>query len=254
MMTIVLAGDGAVLNETDTMSRYRERPAANAADLVRCWWEQRIGSGAEDYVQRVLPDGCSDVIVTAAGDAFIAGPTMAAALPRLAPGARLRGLRIRTGALAVVLGLPGTELRDLTVPLAATMPDRGARSLAEAVWDQRIPESWPTGAVDGRVSYAARRLMGSPATDAATVAGEVGLTGRHLRRLLLQHAGLGCGSLQRVGRLQHFLRLADREWPATTLATLAAVAGYADQAHLSREIRELAGTTPRALLRERLGS
>jgi AraC-like DNA-binding protein len=140
------------------------------------------------------------------------------------------------------------------VPLAATMPDRLARSMAEAIWDQRIPESWRTAAVDDRVRHAARRLLSSPAADAAAVAGEVGVTGRQLRRLLLYHTGLGCRSLQRVGRLQRFLRLADLEWPATTLATLAAVAGYADQAHLSREVRELAGTTPRALLRERLRS
>lgn len=253
-MVIVQADDGAVLNETDTRSWYREWPAPEAPGVVRCWWEQRIGNGTADYVQRVLPDGCSDVIVMASGAALIAGPTMAAATPRLAPGTELRGLRIRTGALAAVLGLPGTQIRDLTVPLAAAMPDRVARSLAEAVWERRIPESWPAAAVDRRVRYAARRIMSSPAADAATVAGEVGVTGRHLRRLLLHHAGLGCGSLQRVGRLQHFLRLADREWPATTLATLAAVAGYADQAHLSREVRELAGTTPRALLRERRGS
>lgn len=242
------------MNETDTMSRYREWPAPGAADVVRCWWEQRIGTGTEDFVQRVLPDGCSDVIVTAAGEALVAGPAMAVAMPRLPPGARLRGLRIRTDALAAVLGLPGTEIRDLTVPLAGIMPDRLARSMAAAVWEQRVPESWRSAAVDGRVHFAARRLLSSPAVDAATVAGEVGVTGRQLRRLMLHHTGLGCRSLQRVGRLQHFLRLAEREWPATTLATLAPVAGYADQAHLSREVRDLAGTTPRALLRERLGS
>ncbi len=253
-MAIVQPDDGAVLNETDTRSWYREWPAPEAPGVVRCWWEQRIGPGAADYVQRVLPDGCSDVIVTASGAALVAGPTMAAAQPRLAPGTELRGLRIRTGALAAVLGLPGSQLRDLTVPLAAVLPDRVARSLAEAVWEQRIPDSWRAAAVDGRVRYAARRMMSSPAADAATVAAEVGVTGRHLRRLLLHHAGLGCGSVQRVGRLQHFLRLADRDWPATTLAVLSAVAGYADQAHLSREVRELTGTTPRALLTERLGS
>jgi AraC-like DNA-binding protein len=83
------------------------------------------------------------------------------------------------------------------------------------------------------------------------VAEEIGVTGRHLRRILLDHTGLGPRSLQRVARLQNFLRLADREWPATSLAHMAVVAGYADQAHLSREVRELGGVTPRELLRER---
>jgi AraC-like DNA-binding protein len=52
-----------------------------------------------------------------------------------------------------------------------------------------------------------------------------------------------------VLRLQRLLTLAGRgpEWPA--LAALAAEAGYADQAHMTRELRELAGRVPSALLR-----
>jgi AraC-like DNA-binding protein len=50
--------------------------------------------------------------------------------------------------------------------------------------------------------------------------------------------------LQRV----RLLALAD---PRPGLADLAADAGYADQAHMSREIRSLAGTTASALLRGR---
>jgi AraC-like DNA-binding protein len=36
----------------------------------------------------------------------------------------------------------------------------------------------------------------------------------------------------------------------TPLAAVAAGCGYADQAHLSREVRALVGTTPSDLLRE----
>lgn len=239
------------MNETDLRSAYREWPAPDAADVALCWWEQRIGTGPEDYVQRVMPDGCSDVIVSAGGAAVVVGPTMAVALPRLAPGSHLRGLRFRTEALASVLGLPGTEIRDLTVPLGAIMPASAARAMADAVWEQRIPAPLRTAAVDGRVRYAVRRILTSQGTQAAKVAEEIGVTGRHLRRILLDHTGLGPRSLQRVARLQHFLRLADRDWPATNLAIMAVAAGYADQAHLSRDVRDLGGITPTELLRER---
>jgi len=40
--------------------------------------------------------------------------------------------------------------------------------------------------------------------------------------------------------------------PARDLATMAAQAGYADQAHLTRECRALAGLTPAALARQRV--
>jgi AraC-like DNA-binding protein len=42
---------------------------------------------------------------------------------------------------------------------------------------------------------------------------------------------------------------AEIEAPEPDLARAAATAGYADQAHLSREVRELAGMTPRARAR-----
>ena len=43
------------------------------------------------------------------------------------------------------------------------------------------------------------------------------------------------------------LALAER-WGAGNLADLAAASGYADQAHMTREIRRLSGRTPTALL------
>jgi AraC-like DNA-binding protein len=50
-----------------------------------------------------------------------------------------------------------------------------------------------------------------------------------------------------VLRLQRVLALAARS-PHESLAALAAEAGYADRAHMSRELRSLTGQTPSALL------
>jgi AraC-like DNA-binding protein len=241
------------LNETDTVSLYRELAEPRAVDVVYCWWDQKIGPGAQRYVQRVLPDGCADVIVSANGDAAVVGPTMSVGLPQLAPGTHIRGLRLRTEALATVLGWPGSELRDMTVPLSAVLSGPMAREVTEAVWELRLPERLSRVHLDGRVRHAVKRLLRSDRTDVGTVAAEVGVTERHLRRLLVDHTGIGPRSLQRVGRLQRFLALADEEWPAVSLARLAAMAGYADQAHLTRDVGELAGLTPILLLRERRG-
>jgi AraC-like DNA-binding protein len=87
------------------------------------------------------------------------------------------------------------------------------------------------------------------------VAAVLGLSERHLRRLVLAHTGLEPRTFRRVARFQRFLRLADRAGgpPDGSPAALAARAGYADQAHLSREVRALSGLTPAALLAERRG-
>jgi AraC-like DNA-binding protein len=239
------------LNETDlTASSYREWPVPVAAERARCWWEQRVGAAGR--VQRVIPDGCSDIIVVAGGAAIVVGPTMQTDLVSLPAGAHVRGLRLRTSALAAVLGCPGTEIRDRSEPLAALLPARLARCVADAVWARRRIEALDLeGPVEARLRFAVGRLSGDAKVNIAGLADEVGLTGRHLRRLMREHTGLGPGELVRVGRLHRFLTLADRSLVPTGMASLAIQAGYADQPHLNRDVRELTQLTPRALLRER---
>jgi methylphosphotriester-DNA--protein-cysteine methyltransferase len=149
-----------------------------------------------------------------------------------------------------VLRLPAEELRDATLPLSAVLPDRVARTVAEQVWAGRFPDLLRPSPVDPRVRRAVRRLW-TAETGVADVACELDVTDRHLRRLFLDHTGMSPKAVQRVGRFQRFLHAADKG-PAN-LADLAAGAGFADQAHLTREVRALAGLTPSALLRERSG-
>jgi methylphosphotriester-DNA--protein-cysteine methyltransferase len=50
-------------------------------------------------------------------------------------------------------------------------------------------------------------------------------------------------------RVQRFLQLARDESRPPSLAGMAIDAGYADQPHLTREVRSIMGTTPAQLLR-----
>lgn len=213
---------------------------------MRCWWEQRVAGGAR--VQRVVPDACSDIIVSGDGTAILVGPTTDVALHDLTPGSHVRGLRFRTEALGPAVRQRAYELRDATLPLSAVLPDRPARQVAEDVWAGRFPLALRPDPVDARIAHAVRRLW-TGEIGVADVADELGLAERHLRRLFLDHTGVGPKTVQRVGRFQRFLRAADAG--GANLAGLAADAGYADQAHLAREVRALAGLSPSDLLRER---
>ncbi|KAA9159986.1 helix-turn-helix domain-containing protein [Amycolatopsis acidicola] len=235
------------LNETDPVSVYRELPGAG---VLRCWWEQRVHEMPK--MQRVLPDACADVLVSADGEASLIGPTMSVALHDLRPGTSFRAVRFQPGALRSALGLSAAEVRDQVLPLTSVLPDRAARLLAEQVWACRFPEALRPIGFDPRVREAVRLLWSW--RDVDRVAAELGLTARHLRRLLVENAGVGPKAVQRVGRLQRFLTFAEQCYPVATLADLAAEAGYADQAHLAREVRDLAGLPPSALLRERSAS
>jgi AraC-like DNA-binding protein len=235
------------LNGSDT-AFYRERRPPAGHPFVECWWEQHIDERTEGYVQRVLPDACADLIVTADGRATVVGPATSVQLPRLAGGTRLRGLRLRTSAIGTALGLPAHEIRDLEVPLSDLFPVGTAAHIAERVWRGDLTAALDPDAGDRRVEYALSGLA-RPAARVADVAENLGMSERHLRRLILAHTGLEPRTLRRVARFQRFLDLS--AGAERSLAGLAARAGYTDQAHLSREVRTLSGLTPASLLAER---
>jgi AraC-like DNA-binding protein len=226
-------------------SEYAERPVAHP--YVMCRWEQRIAGDVDEYVQRVLPDACADLIVWPDGTANVVGPATSVHLERLPGGGNIRGLRLRTAAIGTALGLPADELRDQEVPLDALFGG-AAEQVAEQIWAGDLPAFPAEEQRDRRVEYALGALA-RPGARVAAVAEDVGTSERHLRRLLLAHTGLEPRTVLRVARFQRFLRLSGR--PESPLALLAAEAGYADQAHLSHEVRALSGLTPSALLSER---
>jgi AraC-like DNA-binding protein len=218
--------------------------------LLRCRWQRVVGPAG--HVQRVLPDACADVLVDASGRAALVGPTADVALAPLAPGMVYRSLRFRPGAVQATLGVPADELRDLVLPLADVVSPRRARLLAAVAVGGVPPGSLEDSTdVDSRVGPALRWLARHGDRDVADLADALGLSGRQLRRLLAEHAGLGLKALQRVFRLEKFLRLTAVQQQPKRLAELASRAGYADQAHLSREVRRMTGLSPSALLNER---
>lgn len=166
----------------------------------------------------------------------------------------LLGVRFRPGGAVPFLAPPAHELTDRTVPLADLW--RGADDLAErlAVMDgpSRIRSlaslllrrSVDGPAPDPRVLRAARRIE---ATDGRVsvreLHGELEMSRRQLERLFLGAVGVPPKVACRVARFRGALRRLDRD-PAASWSRLAHASGYADQPHLAREFRALAGVTP----------
>jgi AraC-like DNA-binding protein len=82
----------------------------------------------------------------------------------------------------------------------------------------------------------------------AELARRFGLTERSLHRRSVAAFGYGPKTLQRVLRFQHALRLVRG---GRSYADAAVEAGYADQPHLAREVRALAGVPLKTLLAPR---
>jgi methylphosphotriester-DNA--protein-cysteine methyltransferase len=100
-----------------------------------------------------------------------------------------------------------------------------------------------------RLVLEAARLLGRPGAQAELVAAQLGISERQLRRRCQASVGYGPRMLARILRFRRFLSRIDAG--AADLARVAAEAGYADQAHLTRESTRLAGLTPAALARSR---
>lgn len=235
---------------------YWERPPAPALrEHLACTWGRTIPD-APRVVVRVVPDACLDVIWRSDGRLEIAGPDTGPA-PVAPPAAvRYAGVRFRPGAAPALLGVPASALRDQRVDLAELWGPAEAGRLAERLWAAPDPAAALEGAFAGRLGRAgpleplARHLvaaLGRRPGRLRTLAAELGLSERQLRRRCEAAFGYGPKTLDRVLRFRRFLALAGAG-PAS-LADLALAAGYADQAHLSRECRRLGGATPAALHR-----
>ena len=246
---------------SEVVGSFRQRlPAAVLSRHVdRVWINELRGPTALD----VVPDGCIDIYWTGGG-LQIAGPNTEVVTLRLPSAARLAGVRFHPGVAGRWLGLPATELVNRHRPLdevwdrrlADELSDRLAHapSAVSAAFEleraliARLPG---VAAADPIVEATVAAMSGAGAATKSAVrelTAGFGWSERTLRRHCHQAIGYGPKTLERILRFQRFLRLLPTA--RAPLAVLASEAGYADQAHLAREVRRLSGQSPSALMAE----
>ena len=237
-------------------------PPPALRDAVACLWTSLApeAAGNPDHADQagpVLPDACSDLIWEQGVGAYIAGPDTGPFRPASTPGPVIVGIRFRPSAGGRVLGMPLSEIMNQRVPLADLLPKAAGRlpaTLDPAQAAQRVRDITGALVAEGEPDPAMTRaaaLLRNPAARTEAVASQVGLSERQFRRRCQAAAGYGPKTLQRVLRFQRFVRLLDAASAPPDLAAVAAQAGYADQAHLTRECSGLSGLTPASLARVR---
>lgn len=131
----------------------------------------------------------------------------------------------------------------------ARMPTLGGKLERLGAWlEARAtrPRSLAPAAV--RAARAATAICRGERADVETLARQQVVSRRQLERDFQRWLGTSPRHLGQVARLQEVSRRARR---ATSLAAVAADAGFADQAHMSRVVRSLTGLTPSAFIRSR---
>jgi AraC-like DNA-binding protein len=240
-----------------TLPYEEHAPSTSFRDYVACFW--RSHALDQPRFTLILPDGCIDLIWQAGREPFIAGPMTVPAESTTLPGTVTLGVRFKPGAAAALIGVSAAELRDSTLPLREIWPGAGrqkARDRALAVSDSlslpdanEVVRTLLSGAPpqDRFIADACRWLAQRPGEPAAAVVASSGVSERQARRRFQDHVGYGPKTLQRILRMQRVLWLLSRPVPSRSLASLAHAAGFADQAHLTREMRALTWQLPTAL-------
>jgi AraC-like DNA-binding protein len=247
---------------TVAVSDYREyAPPRALANHFLCFWTQSISGGSE-YAHRVLPDGCIDIVFMNDEPPIVAGPWVKHFIAPLPTATRIVGARWHPGRAPTLLGLPAVELLNQFVPL-------------RDVWGRTL--SLPFERVSEQPSLSARRsvlgvillnrLMDAAASDPVVNASIdwmgchpngrvrqlsrwVGISDRQLQRRFSAAVGYGPKVFQSILRFQRLLHFARRANHRRSLAALSALVGYADQAHMTREVHRLSGCPPTVLFRK----
>ena len=193
-------------------------------------------------------DGCVDLI--ASGErVLVCGPQTRWIAAGASDSTGLLGLRLAPGTASALLPTDLPTLRDQVVnaqdalggsaiPLCEAL--LRARDSSDPVADltslasSNPPEPW--------VAWIRQQAIAGIGADEA--ARTMSWSERTLRRRMRVSFGYGYTTLRRIVRAQRAHRLISN---GTPLAQAAAMAGYADQPHLARELRGLIGTAPREL-------
>ncbi|GGN52661.1 transcriptional regulator [Actinoplanes lobatus] len=208
---------------------------------------------------RLLPINVPVLVVDLTGECRVAtGPRSAPGLG--GPDRWRRGVTVGltpAGMSALLGGIPPRELAGRAVPLADVL-GRADAALAEHLagaptWAARFRrlDTWLTARLDPNlpedplVTAAWWRLQrGTGRARVGAVAAGLGVGRRHLEVAFQRALGLSPGTVARIARFQRAVGLVAAGAP---LSRAAADAGYADQPHLTRDMRALAGLTPGSL-------
>jgi AraC-like DNA-binding protein len=247
--------------------RYVEyAPTPRLSRLVECYWFlEGHTTGAPDAI---IPDGRVELILHYGGPFWRLGPgTARVKQPAsllvgqmmgpvvLAPEghAGVAAIRLRPGAARTVLRFSLQEISGSFVDLESVFPSvsETRERLAEAASDGErlaVLEAWlgamacppPRPQVEAAV-VSILQSAGRASIDTLAASAELGI--RQLERQFQEDVGLAPKTFSRIVRLQAALRRIREGRP---LSDVALACGYYDQAHMTRDFRQLAAMSPGA--------
>ncbi|MBI4472045.1 MAG: AraC family transcriptional regulator [Acidobacteria bacterium] len=249
---------------------YSEHPPSRMLrPYIECIWTlagSTEHSGSEQ--QRILPDGCMELILhrgepfRRGGERqarnFVVGQMMEPVFVQPSNDIDVIGIRFQPGGAFPFFSLPMSELSNRFISLdlfwgatAAELEDRvrGAASTQEAIHAVILELEKRLKPVDGTTARM-RRIAALQADELLPVrelARNAGLSERQIEREFKLVVGLTPKTFTRILRFQRVFEAMDN---GSRWVDIALECGYYDQSHLIADFRRFAGTTPSSLQME----
>ncbi len=253
----------SLVPQPEPLQFHRGCPDERLRPFVRNFWaSQSMGQSGERRRQRIVPDGCIDIIFTRNGPTetykgHVVGTMTRPIFEDIAAGAQYLGIRFAAGGFTHLFGCPAHEFTDRTVPLdSLPLPFVSADRIAESPGTEasfNILQDWLTQRLLRTrpcpvLWEALETIVACRGKVTVTqLAQAAGCSPRQLLRVFRESVGVGPKTYCRIVRFKTALR-ALRRRPQVDLLQIALDAGYYDQAHFIHEFNAFYGASPSTVM------
>ncbi|WP_431933071.1 helix-turn-helix transcriptional regulator [Nonomuraea jabiensis] len=233
-------------------------PPPHLRPYVLGWAGFRTRAGEPAHPSRMLPLNAATLIIDFTGmSPIVTGPRATATFSVHTPWRHGVAVGLTPAGMSALMGTPLREVAGTSVRVEDLLGTRAEELTGRLI----APESWagrfrlleerlaawlrPDAGPDDLIMRAWWRLQepaGPPTI--ASLAGELGVSRRYVELGFRRVMGLSPKTVARIARFQRTVDLWRR--PSATLEE-AVACGYADQPHLTREMRAMAQMTPKQL-------
>lgn len=233
------------------------KPIAPLSHFVECiWTSERSQSEINTHEQRILPDGCADLIfnLTPGQESASWVGTMTTSLViRGSESTKMIGIRFNPGGARSLLGIPLSEITDERVNVSEVTPSlsRATDSLLSNPSIKAL-QDWLLNVVEQDRSFGVIQQISQIINNAegdirvSDISDHIGISRQYLNRITRDYVGIDLKSLQRILRMRRLtegLRVSN-DLNIIDWACLAPEYGFYDQSHLIHEFKDIVGVLP----------
>lgn len=252
-------------------------PAEPLAKYVRCLWILESAAGESPSKERILPDGCTEIVFHLADPfnqytdgaaerqplAMLVGQMRRHLLIQPTGRVRVLGVRFWPGGAYPFLRLPQHEIADRVVALDAVWGGiagelhsriadaatgtQGARQV-ETILLARLNQFRHHD--ESALKAIALILRAGGCLSIDTLAQQMGINSRRLDRTFNTRVGLPPKTLCRIVRFQQVFKKIERQVHSPDWVQIALDCGYYDQPHFIKEFKAFAGKKPTSYMAE----